>query len=164
MTDLYGDPTLEIPIPAPALSPLDQLKHDFAQQPLGNRTRMVYHDENQDIYYDFTPVMYNNASRENQRLRAQVCELEDLLREALGNQDDDFINEIASIFGITLLKSYEFAFDVTFTGTFMAPTNVDPQMVLDSLTITCDTGYYTDADVEDFDVDFDITDSRWDEA
>lgn len=153
MTDYLPAPPAEIHI-----SNANVTAHELWEAQNGGQHKFAFAISNGvDPYYgmasvdDFCFLREKDAKRSN-----MISQLESLLKDNIGEQDQDFLDEIASIFDINLDKEYEFSVTVTFTGTFTAPANVEPDDILDNFNFNMEEGYYLPDGVSINDSDYNV--------
>jgi hypothetical protein len=149
MTDYLPAPPAEIHID-PA--------YELWQSQNGGQHKFAYAIPNSgDTFYGMASVNDFCYLRElNVKRDRMIADLEHLLKDNLGQGDDDLIQTIADTFDISLEKEWEFSITVTFTGTFTAPANVDPEDVLDNFTFEMNEGYYQPDGVSINDSDYNV--------
>lgn len=160
MTDLVGDPALEIPIPPPTPS---QLAEALWNAQGGAGLTFAFMNERGD-FVKRTVADYAYMDKAYTEKVRQIQELDNWLQNAVGEYDVDMLQEIADIFGIMLERSWTFDVTVRFTGTFTCPPDVDPETVVDNFTFSLDESYYLPDGTSIDDSDYQVESSDWSEA
>ncbi len=91
-----------------------------------------------------------------------IDNLEEWLREQYNYIDEEFVQSLVDIFGLTITKEYDVQVTVTFSGTLSAPLDYDMDELENALEARLDTSYYSPSDLV-IDLSEDSMDIDWTE-
>lgn len=90
-----------------------------------------------------------------------IEEFEESLKEALAQEeiDAEVAQTFADIFGISLKREYEFCVTVEFTFTAELGQDDDVDSVVDNLSFSVESGYYSDVEIDN--TDYNVQDTSY---
>ena len=82
-----------------------------------------------------------------------IDNLEEWLREQYNYIDEEFVQSLVDIFGLTITKEYDVEVTITYSGTVTAPLGYDMDELENALEARLDSSYYAGDIIVDFSED-----------